>query len=335
MGKNRFVFDTDEVLDALNDGVQKDYNPDQPRDDAGRWTDGGAGTGSGQYGGGAELGRSIQDDLDAEEGYSPWPRHHEVEEPSGPLSGAQFASPSITDKDFSQASDALNSERQVTFGRASSEIDSALGMAGVTHSDVVGAWADGAENSTMAEIRQPSSPEALRLSAAMKGALGNQKAVLVFQTNSSGPDSLYQLSLHGEPADVHAALLKADIPFHTLSRAPGYQGDTIVTVVDQGGGLRQKIGDFAEAHQTAALEYNGHAEFLGDTQGTGSDAEQRSRAQDAYAKVIGEATSRYQGRSAGEVWQGVRDRWSKQIETLKRAYRSFSDRLAERREQFY
>jgi hypothetical protein len=50
----------------------------------------------------------------------------------------------------------------------------------------------------------------------------------------------------------------------------------------------------------------GHAEFVGDTEGSGTDREQRNRARQVYERVSNESpVSRSE-----EIWSGVRDRWS-------------------------
>jgi hypothetical protein len=212
--------------------------------------------------------------------------------------------------------------------KASQEIDSALGMGGTRHSPVIGAWSDGAENSTMAEINQPSSMEALRLSAAMKGSLAHQKAVLVFQTDMDGKDRLYSMAAVGTPEQMHADLLKSGIPFHTLATyGPGKNSNlTRIVVVDTDGSLHDKISTFAETHHTAAMGFAGHAEFIGDQEGTGSDAEQRQRAQKAYDSIIAGAQGRYPNGDGRAVWQGIRDRWANRLEAIKRWARASFDK---------
>lgn len=276
------------------------YDPSEGRDDHGRWTQG--------------MGPSIPESIDEDVAYQRMvaglyhdiPRHM----------SSTFASPSITDKDLPGAVKDLDSTRQKLFEKASFDIDGKLGIPG-TQKPVVGAWADGAENSTMLETSNKVPPEALRLSAAMKGALGQQKAVLVFNADKDGPNALYDATVGTPVEETHAALLKAGIPFHTLM--PVGAGSTRVVVVDTDGSMGKAVGDFAAQNGTTATRTFGHAEFIGDEKGTGSDAEQRQRAGEAYAKVIASDTSRYQGRRAGELWQGIRDRWGAQISAVKRA----------------
>lgn len=327
--RRKFSRFMDSSADIQPDMTVRKYDPDELRDEAGRWTAGGE-SGTDDATGALDMDRTMREDTAYEAGYSPWDKDHPPENSSADLTAAQFSSSSIHEKDFAQAKEALTGERQMAFDKASAEIDAKLGMSGTKNFDVIGAWEDGAENSNMAEISQPGTTEQLRLSAAMKGSLANQKAVLVFQTDQAGKDMLYDMAAKGTPEEMHADLLKAGIPFHTLvSYGPGRSSDlTRIVVVDTDGSLANKIDDFADAHGTAALGFRGHAEFLGDAQGTGSDAEQRQRAQSAYAKVIADAQGQYQDGDARQVWQSVRDRWSDRLQALKRAFRSFSERLA-------
>lgn len=310
--------------------AHRKYDPNEPRDDQGQWTTGGGGGGRGgagdpAAGGGSrshssagdfavdDLAQSLDDDVSYNEiNQLPRTHHHP--------GGVTFASPSINDKDFSTATSDLQGPRQQVFEKAGRDVDHELGLPGST-SGVVGAWADGAENSTMLETGE-SDPEMLRHSAAMKGWLGQQKAVLVFSQGAgggrsgTGPHALYDMEVPDKPAAAHAALLKAGIPFHTLVEAGN---GTRALVVDTDGSLGKSVGDFAAAHGITATRTLGHAEFIGDDKGTGSDAEQRDRARAEYERVIAASNSpRYQGRTAGQVFQGVRDRWGAAVRSQKR-----------------
>ena len=69
---------------------------------------------------------------------------------------------------------------------ASAEIDKGLGIKGET-TEAIGAWETGAENSLITNTTAGNaSMDQLRVSAAMKGALGNQIATLVFRENRAG-----------------------------------------------------------------------------------------------------------------------------------------------------
>ena len=105
------------ILDIFKDVVvaKGGYTDDEPRDDHGRWTDGGG-----------------SDDSDGDSG--------------GGSAGVEFVSPNVASHlDFHQAVDAISSNQQQSLKDASEFIDKGLGNV-ATHHDIIGAWADGAEN---------------------------------------------------------------------------------------------------------------------------------------------------------------------------------------------
>jgi hypothetical protein len=87
--------------------------------------------------------------------------------------------------------------------------------------------------------------EPLRLSAAMKGALGDQKAGLVFAHDPEGDGMFYQGHMDGSIADIHAALLDAGIENHSLS--PAGNGANVY-IADTDGSLAETVGAFATDH---------------------------------------------------------------------------------------
>jgi len=122
--------------------VERLFDPSQPRDEHGRWTDGG--------------GSSITGDA--------------------PTS---FVSPNVSNLTFEQAVAALKSPAQVKLSKAAGYIDSKLGINSKNFA-AIGAWSDGAENSLMVIAPGASVPQ-MRAASAMKGYLADQKAVLVFE----------------------------------------------------------------------------------------------------------------------------------------------------------
>ena len=108
--------------------------------------------------------------------------------------GVEFVSPNVASHlDFGQAVTALSGGQQKALRSASSYIDRELGEDSKTFS-IVGAWADGAENS-VATVHPATNFETLRVSGAMKGHLADQKQVLVFQ---QGQGELGALQLRGQ-----------------------------------------------------------------------------------------------------------------------------------------
>ena len=84
---------------------------------------------------------------------------------------------------FSAAQTALHSPRQKAMLKTGDEIDTALGLEESSKS-VIGAWSDGAENSVLAELPDATWDE-IKVSAAMKGYVGDQKAVLAFKQDDN------------------------------------------------------------------------------------------------------------------------------------------------------
>lgn len=224
-----------------------------------------------------------------------------------------FVSPNLAHAlSLTQASDALHGERQKLFMHAAHEINDRLGLTG-TETPVLGAWADGAENSAMMET-DGSHYEALKLATVMKGDLANQRAVLIFKDHPDGNAALYRMTVQGNPVDLHASLLNHGVAFHTLIP---HGGTTEVVVADLDGSLTDHVEAFAGEHDVIATQIKGTGEFIGGDESL-PDAECRADARKAYERVIDQAPA-YRGTAAREIWQGVRDHWGARLQALKRA----------------
>ena len=110
---------------------------------------------------------------------------------SGGGGGAAFVSPNVEQTTFEGAQKGLASYRQYALQEAADEIDAELGLES-THANIIGAWADGAENSVLSEIKNPDW-DTLKTSGAMKGFLADQKAVLLFKQDDEGKAVLYTM----------------------------------------------------------------------------------------------------------------------------------------------
>jgi hypothetical protein len=246
----------------------KDYSPDEPRDPQGRWTTGGAG---------------------------------------GSSSGEEFVSPNIGHLDFDGAVKALEGKRHALYKYAAHAVDVATEISPNTSDrDVVGAWADGAENSTMT-MTPKVDHETLRLNAAMKGYLAAQKSVLIFDDDPAGKHSLYRFQLPGDLSKAHQQLLDAGVSFHTLLP---HDGKSDVVVVDLDGSARSGI----EKLGVNAKVTHGTAEFIGTTKEDGTDDEQRADARRQYQDLIDHSRS-----EARRVWPKLRDRWDARLAKVKDA----------------
>ena len=64
----------------------------------------------------------------------------------------------------------------------------------------------------------------LRVAAAMKGAVANQKSVLVVNENPSGKGILYRFHATGDLALINKSLVQDGVAFHTLVPFDGGRG---------------------------------------------------------------------------------------------------------------
>jgi hypothetical protein len=156
------------------------YSPDQPRDDRGRWTDGG--------GGGAKAPAT-----------------------------ALFLSPNIAENlTFDQARAQLSSARQEKFRKMAAAYAGHYGKQ-VTVANVIGDWSDGAENSLYIEARMK--PEEVRYVAAKLGAAAGQKAVIPFVARTGGKDALWTVNADGSSMEkARAVLNRSGLQYRTLEQ---------------------------------------------------------------------------------------------------------------------
>jgi hypothetical protein len=215
--------------------------------------------------------------------------------------GEEFASPNLGELDFAAAAAALTSPRHELFVHAADDIDAAFGLKG-KEASVIGAWSDGAENSTM--LAAPDTTlETLRVTAALKGLVGRQKAVLLFQ-EGEGSDRLYQFHMDGDLASIHKRLLAGKLENHTL--APKAGGADVIVV---GFGGDPATADAVKAITNQEVTYrDGAAEFIGTEKHDGTDAEQRADAVAAYERILGGAPEASQ-----RIAAGLRDRWGERL----------------------
>ncbi len=228
--------------------------------------------------------------------------------------GVEFVSPSVANHlDFPEAVAGLNSAQQKALQDASAEIDRALHEKTKSF-DIVGAWADGAENS-VASMHEGSDFDRLRVSGAMKGWIADQKQVLVFQQHDEPQDGdavLYEFDAKGSLADIHKGLLEDGIAFHTL--VPTEHGATVI-VADLDGSMADAVEKGSERYDAEVGVRFGKAEFIGTTKQDGSDREQRDSARKSYEEIIEQSPVQ----ESREVWARVRDQWSKALDASREA----------------
>jgi hypothetical protein len=231
----------------------------------------------------------------------------------GAKGGATFASPNVHELPPMTATHAivtaqaqLQMRRQKLFEQAAADVDKQLGIASQER-PAIGAWQDGAEATTMM-VAPDATPEQLRLSAAMKGWLGQQKAVLSFAVNPKGKGFLYTADAKGSLDDIHRRLLSQGLENHTL--VPTASGATIY-IADPDGSAAEHVAKYAKAYPTKVTAYQGDAEFIGATNYEGTtDAEQRAEGRQAYEAVLAAGD-----RTGADVWRGIRDRWAETLQS--------------------
>lgn len=213
--------------------------------------------------------------------------------------GFAMVSPNVEEGlDLSGATKQLSSGRHRELRAAFDQIDSMLGLAAHTE-DGVGAWADGAEGSTITQYKKEDLEE-VRVAAAMKGWISDQKAVIAFKASPNGSTAMYSTRVRGDMESVHKELLEAGIEFHTL--VPDGDGVKVFTF-DESGGLAKAFSTFARDHGSKSKIRFGEGEFIGSW-------DSREEGRQAYEREIeGFLGRRDDGGSIGRLWVNIRDRW--------------------------
>jgi hypothetical protein len=215
---------------------------------------------------------------------------------------AGFVSPNVGELTFVQAKQAMSSRRQEAVQFVSRGIDEALGLH-TKQAPVIGAWADGAENSLMT-LSRGDDPELERAALAIKGYLADQKQVLMFREHADGQQAMAEFKVHGNIDEIHAKLLKDGIAFHTLE--PHVDGTVVHVFSDSAAGLEQVLKT-AQGYGSTVTIRQGSGEFLGTQKSDGSDREQRDDARAQYARVIEQSAAARP--LVARTWDYYRNSW--------------------------
>lgn len=208
--------------------------------------------------------------------------------------GDVFVSPNVEQSmNFHQALEGLSSARHLTLRKVSNTIHDGLRI-DAKDQDCIGAWSDGAENSIMTIVPHASF-EQLKVEAAMKGHLADQKSALVFKENPTGKAVLFSFDAKGDLADIHKSLINDGVYFHTLVPQAG---GAKVYACDMHGDLVNAVEKGAKRYGAEVSFVRGHAELVGTKKEHGTDREIRDDARNKYERVI--EGSRVQG--ASSVW---------------------------------
>lgn len=217
----------------------------------------------------------------------------------------EFVSPNIEENlSWEQVSSNLTSARHAVLKSASHEINELVGIHSHEYA-AVGSWGDGREESIV--ITTESSPDfdTVRVAAAMKGLLADQKAVIAFRERPGGRAGLYVFDLPSKDVRLtSAALAEHGVQYHTL--VPQKDGIRVYVFSPDGGG-DDDVRKAATALGTAVV-YGaaGDGEFIG------SDSS-RPRGRAHYREVI-------------DGWLGARG--GRDREAWAQLYRTLAERVS-------
>jgi len=207
-------------------------------------------------------------------------------EPTFPGSaGLVFASPNREDegpKDemrhlIKRSELRLASEEQKAFNQASHDIDAMLGLNRKT-ANAIGVWTDGAENSTATKYDN-GNLELVRASAAMKGLLGEQKAVAVFTPDPNATSTVYEFNAKTTPAVANHVLSLAGFQFHTFVPLDDSGTNFKIAILDDEPNtakrkqLERMAYRFNRQQETPIKEVKGRLEFMGSNSSRAEGAE--------------------------------------------------------------
>lgn len=177
--------------------------------------------------------------------------------------GVGFASPQTKEGlSFGQATHELSGAAHADMAQQFKQVDALLGINARTQ-DALGAWSDGAENSTVTRYNAGIDYQTLKTSMAMKGLLANQKAVVTFKRDATGKNAMYWTDVNTKDyAALHEQLLQSGVEFHTI--VPTSSGARIWAFdsSDDGAGAKS-FTDFAGLHNDRSHVIHGTGEFVG------------------------------------------------------------------------
>jgi len=205
--------------------------------------------------------------------------------------GVGFASPNKEDRTLTlqEAFQNVGSERHQAIRRQFEEIDKSAGVE-VKHTDIIGDWGTGAENSVLSEYTQYRDFDELRYLMAWKGKVAEQKATLVFEEREGGTHHIYTMFLPTTVEQARTDLQNANVferSFLVASR-----GGTIVVVVDREGKFDTGTSEVARKHDVERKDTPGYSEQIG------VETDQpRESAYPIYDRIIREYEQRFPERS--------------------------------------
>ena len=198
--------------------------------------------------------------------------------------GIQFVSPNVREgTDIKYAMRRSGGTIQNRFRKDFQAVDNLLGTQGAQE-DAIGAWSDGGENS-IAQFSANDLPlEKLNVSAAMKGYLAEQKAVVSFKAGK-GNQKMHTFDANvSDPVLLSKELVEQGLPFHTLLPHTGQEGFQVIVFSDnasskEGKALSKNVTKAAKSFGSIHTYMKGSGGFIGSW-------DTREEGRDEYNKVI-------------------------------------------------
>jgi hypothetical protein len=216
----------------------------------------------------------------------------------------EFVSPNDLEEtlDLNGAINELGSERQAQLREFSGRVHEFFGMQSSTVTDAIGDWVDGAEPTTVTEHNDLNlSYEDIKVMAALKGALRNQKGVLPFKVDDNGQQFLYDFFIPEKTIlEARDIVDEAGIKFRTLVEQ---NGGTRVLVFDEDGSIFDAFADLITKNNYESKLLAGNGGLLGSW-------DSREEGKDIYKRTVEEAIARLsndKGRDLGpDSPEGIR-----------------------------
>lgn len=180
-----------------------------------------------------------------------------------------MVSPNASDEALTigQAESYMADERTTRLRETAATVYNQLGLERSETAVGIGAWADGAEQTTLTAFRGTVDFDAVRAAASLEGDLADQKAVAVFQPQVAGAGRVYSLKVRGTPQVVYDELQARGIAYQTL--VPDGNGFVHVYVLDTGDDPQslvdtaRKVVAYGKERKVTVSAQRGRVEFIG------------------------------------------------------------------------
>jgi len=213
--------------------------------------------------------------------------------------GEEYVSPNVEHLKMDAALEGLHSERQKKLQEHFDKIDDLFGIKTKTNA-CVGAWADGAENTTMSIFPKGTDKETIQMAAVMKGFIADQKAILWFVPGKGNDVMVSMTTKEKDFKKLNTELLAKGIQNHTL--VPNGTKGTIIKVFCKSGEpsnpeVLTGIKQFSEEKNVKFKTTGGEGGFIGSWKD--DDTEGRAEGREIYEQHIAAYAGNGDGDSRG------------------------------------